>query len=67
MEKLIKQFGNSLFLREPPPLFLCNFFMTPLFVQLSKGELSRHEEGGVPLVGNSTGAQIGLGSWLLSL
>ena len=66
MEKLIKQFGNSLFLREPP-LFLCNFFMTPLFVQLSKGELSRHEEGGVPLVGNSTGAQIGLGSWLLSL
>ena len=27
-EKLMKQFGN--------PLFLSNFFMTPLFVQISK-------------------------------
>ena len=38
--KLIKQFGNTLFLREPPlstkPLFLSNFFMTPFFVRTSK-------------------------------
>ena len=36
----MKQFGNSLFLRGPPfqvnPLFLSNFFMIPLFVQISK-------------------------------
>ena len=39
-EKLIKHFGPSPFLREPPfstnPLFLSNFFMTPLFVQILK-------------------------------
>ena len=42
--KLMKQFGNpSLSKRTPPPspfqltfLFLNNFFMTPLFVQISK-------------------------------
>ena len=42
--KLMKQFGNPLFLREPPPpssfqltpLFLSNFFMTPLFIQISE-------------------------------
>ena len=40
--KLMKQFGNAPpFLREPPhfqatPLFLSNFFMTPLFVQILK-------------------------------
>ena len=39
--KLIKQFGKPLFLRKRPPfqltlLFLSNFFMTPLFVQISK-------------------------------
>ena len=38
----MKQFGNPLFLRGPPlpfqltPLFLSNFFMTPLFVEISK-------------------------------
>ena len=35
-EKLMKQFRNPFFLREPSfqltPLFLSNFFMTPLFV-----------------------------------
>ena len=31
-EKLMKQFGN--------PLFLSNFFMTPLFVQISKTRYS---------------------------
>ena len=41
-EKLMKQFGNHPFLREHPPpfqltpLFLSNFFMTPLFVQILK-------------------------------
>ena len=39
--KLMKQFGNPpLSKRTPPfqltPLFLSNFFMTPLFVQISK-------------------------------
>ena len=40
--KLTKQFGNPLFLRGPPlpfqltPLFLSNFFMTPLFFKISK-------------------------------
>ena len=38
--KLMKQFGNSLFLRGPPfqltPLVLSNFFMIPLFAQISK-------------------------------
>ena len=29
--KLMEQFGNP-----PPPLFLSNFFITPLFVQISK-------------------------------
>ena len=37
---LMKQFGSLPFLREPPlssnPLFLSNFFMTPLFVQILK-------------------------------
>ena len=38
-EKLMKQFGNHPFLREHPsfqltPLFLSNFFMTLLFVQI---------------------------------
>ena len=41
-EKLMKQFGNSPLSKRthPPlstnPLFLSNFFMTPLFVQISK-------------------------------
>ena len=39
-EKLMKQFGNPLFLRGPPfqltPLFLSNFFMTLLFAKISK-------------------------------
>ena len=39
--KLMKQFGPPIFLREPPllstiPLFLSNFFMTLLFVQILK-------------------------------
>ena len=38
--KLMKQFGNPLFLRGPAfqltPLFLSNFFMIPHFVQISK-------------------------------
>ena len=38
--RVMKQFGNPLFLKVPPfqliPLFLSNFFMTPLFVQISK-------------------------------
>ena len=38
--KLMKQFGPPPILREPPfqitPLFLSNFFMTPLFVQILK-------------------------------
>ena len=38
--KLMKQFGNPPFLKEPPfqlsPLFLSNFFMIPLFVQTLK-------------------------------
>ena len=39
--KLMKQFGNPPpFLRGPPfqltPLFLSNFFMTPLFAKISK-------------------------------
>ena len=38
--KLMKQFGNpSISKRTPPltnPLFLSNFFMTPLFVQILK-------------------------------
>ena len=37
---LMKQFGNPPFLKEPPfqltPLFLSNFFMTPLFFQILK-------------------------------
>ena len=40
--KLMKQFGNPHpFLKEPSlstnPLFLSNFFMTPLFVQILRG------------------------------
>ena len=39
--KLMKQFGTPLFLTETPPLstnslFMSNFFMTPLFIQISK-------------------------------
>ena len=38
--KLMKQFGNSPLSKRTPfqltPLFLSNFFMTPLFVQISK-------------------------------
>ena len=40
--KLMKQFGNPLILRGPPPplstnpLFLSNFFMTPFFVRISE-------------------------------
>ena len=38
--KLMKHLETPLFLREPPfhltPLFLSNFFMTPLFVQISE-------------------------------
>ena len=38
--KLMKQFGNTLFLRESPlstnPLFLSNFFHDSLFAQISK-------------------------------
>ena len=39
--KLMKQFGNPPFVKEPPlfqltPRFLRNFFMTPLFVQILK-------------------------------
>ena len=38
--KLMKQFGNPPFLKEPllltNPLFLSNFFMTPFFVQILK-------------------------------
>ena len=33
--KLMKLFGNPPFLKEPS-LFLSNFFMTPLFVQILK-------------------------------
>ena len=39
-EKLMKQLGNSPLSKRNPlstnPLFLSNFFMTPLFVQISK-------------------------------
>ena len=39
--KLMKQFGNPPFVKEPSPFqltprFLRNFFMTPLFVQILK-------------------------------
>ena len=45
----MKQFGNPPFLGEPPPppplqlnpLFLDNFFMTPLFVQIPKKNFRR--------------------------
>ena len=35
--KLIKQFGTPLSANPPPhPLFLSNYFLTPLFVQILK-------------------------------
>ena len=57
--KLMKQFGNPLFLRELPlstnPLSLSNFFMTPLFVQISKTtyppKISRGREETMVLLG----------------
>ena len=46
----MKQFGNPLILRGPPfeltPQFLINFFMSPLFVQISEVRKPPNFRGG---------------------
>ena len=55
--KLMKQFGNPPLSKRTPfqltPLFLSNFFMTPLFVQISKTRNPPNFRGEETLSNNS--------------